>query len=346
MIRFLFAVLAMVWGSATFAANQEPLDALAKRVEGLEQQARNQGLLLPPQPIPNNDGRIVVAQSAADLAVRVERLENQMRQYTGQMEEMNFRLRQLQEQLRRFQEDSEFRFQDLERGKSPRKSSSNSQPRQPAEQRTQQPQQFEQLGEPPRNLGSLPADPLTSAPLAQNNQPVAGNQLGTQPGTQLGTQPGTGPIDLSSMLGGATTEPSNGAVDQMTALTGDPATDYDAAYGQVLQGNYPAAEVAFRQFVQAYGNDRLAPNAHYWIGESLYQQGDFRGAIQVFLDAYSQYPTAQKAPEILLKTGMSLRKINERDAACATFEELLAKFPNASSGVRQKVRAEIKSAQC
>nr|WP_321443570.1 tol-pal system protein YbgF [uncultured Cohaesibacter sp.] len=336
MIRILFALLAMVWGSAAFAASPAPLDALAKRVEGLEQQARSRGLLIPPAPIPNDDGRIVVAQSAADLAVRVERLENQMRQYTGQMEEMNFRMRQLQEQLRRFQEDSEFRFQDLERGKKPRKSSSNSQSRQP----TNQPQQFEKLGEPPRNLGSLPANPMTSEPLAQD-----GRQL--LAGAQPGSQTGTGPIDLSSMLGGvAAPEQSNGQVDQMTALTGDPATDYDAAYGQVLQGNYPAAEQAFRQFVQAYSSHRLTSNAHYWIGESLYQQGDFRGAIQVFLDAYSKYPNAQKAPEILLKTGMSLRKIKERDAACATFEELLAKFPNASSGVRQKVRAEIKSAQC
>ena len=59
-----------------------------------------------------------VAQSAASLAVRVDRLEEQMRQYNGQIEELNFRVRQLQEQLQRFQEDSEFRFQDLEGGKS------------------------------------------------------------------------------------------------------------------------------------------------------------------------------------------------------------------------------------
>ena len=337
MIRCLIAFAAMLCAGAASAVSQDPLDALSARVTGLEQQARSHGMPIPPasipsQPIATDDGRLVVAQSAASLAVRVDRLETQMRQYTGQMEEMTFRLRQLQDQLRRFQEDSEFRFQDLERGKKGRKSSSSRQP-------TQQPQQFEQLGTPPSNLGSLPANQVPS-----NAQPT----LGAAPSQSIQSgQPSSGPIDLSSMLGGASAPPvGSGTAGQAPSLTGDPATDYDAAYGQVLQGNYPAAEAAFRQFVQAYAHDRLTPNAHYWIGESRYQQQDYRGAIQVFLDAYSQYPDAQKAPEILLKTGMSLRKINERDAACATYEELLAKFPSASSGVRQKVRAEIQSAQC
>ena len=331
MIRLLIATLALVWGSIGLAHASSPssLGDLAKRVNVLENQAARQGVLLPPLPILQEASRIQVAQSAADLAVRIDRLETQMRQYTGQMEEMTFRLRQLQEQLQRFQEDSEFRFQDLEKGKKPRKSSAN----QPT-----QPQHFEQLGAPPRTLGSL-----------NQNQLPADN--GAETTLMQGGQPGSGPIDLSSMLGGgAAPSPStgndNGGGAQLASLTGDPATDYDLAYSFVLQGNYQQAEQAFRQFVQTYAQHDLTPNAHYWLGESLYQQQNYRGAIEVFLDTYSQFPNAQKAPEVLLKTGMSLRKINERDAACATYEELLSKFPNASSGVRQKVMAEIKSAQC
>ena len=326
MIRLMIAMIATLWGAVGIAQAASPtsLDELAKRIGVLEYQAQNQGVPIPPMPIQPAQERIQVAQSAASLAVRVDRLETQMRQYTGQMEELNFRIRQLQEQLKRFQEDSEFRFQDLEKGK--RRQQGSNRPK-PVPQ-----QQFEQLGTPPQTLGSLPESQL----------PASGGALGG--GT---TQPGTGPIDLSSMLGGAVVAPSTGGgVSQPASLTGDPATDYDQAYGFVLKGDYPAAESAFRTFVQAYAQDRLAPNAHYWIGESRFQQGDYRGAIEVFLDAYSQFPNAQKAPDMLLKTGMSLRQINERDAACATYEELLQKFPNASSGVRQKVRAEIKSAQC
>lgn len=325
MIRHIVgAICFLLAGSiGTFASSPQDLTDLAGRVDTLEYQARQNGIKLPPMPIPDTGERIQLAQSAASLAVRVDRLESQMRQYNGQIEEMNFRIRQLQEQLRRFQEDSEFRFQDLERGKKKRKSSSNqTQPASPS---------FQQLGAPPASLGSLTQDQMSNDSPANNSAPVTG-----------------GPIDLSSMLAGGAA-PAIGADNAalpVSNLTGDPATDYDMAYGYVLQGDYKNAEAAFQQFLQAYGNTRLAPNAHYWIGESLFQQTNYRKAIEVFLDAYSTYPNAKKAPDMLLKTGMSLRQIGEREAACATYEELLDKFPNASAGVRRNVQREIKANQC
>ena len=341
MIRLLSAMLALLLlgGGISAASSPTAFDDLAKRISALELQAQNKGLPLPPMPIPERGDRLEVAQSSAGLAVRVDRLEAQMRQYNGQIEELNFHIRQLQEQLRRFQEDSEFRFQDLEKGNG-RKSGSLSAP----SNSKPSPKTFEQLGTPPQTLGSLSEEQLLSNDGLVNdglsNDGLASGTLGAE-------QPAAGPIDLSSMLGGATVAPSSEpSLAQPSSLTGDPATDYDLAYSEILKGNYPAAEQAFRQFVQAYPQDRLTPNAHYWIGESRYQQGDFPGAIEVFLDAYSQFPNAQKSPDMLLKTGMSLRQIKERDAACATYEELLQKFPNASTGIRQKVRSEIKSAQC
>lgn len=309
------------------AATGQDISSLAERVELLEMQARSHGVPVPPLPIPETPKRLQIAQNAANLAVRVDRLESQMRQYTGQMEEMNFRIRQLQEQLRRFQEDSEFRFQDLEKGKKRRKSS-NIKPVSPS---------FQQLGAPPKSLGSL----------AQGQVPAPA------PGFGAPAAAGGGPIDLSSMLaGGAQNQGQTGfgtgdAVGASVAtLTGDPATDYDMAYGYVLQGDYRNAETAFRQFSLTYGTSNLVPNARYWVGESLFQQQQYRKAIEEFLDAYSQFPTAKKAPDMLLKTGMSLRQIGEREAACATYEELLSKFPGASGAVRRKVRSEIKSAKC
>ena len=323
---------------------------LTQRVGTLENQVRASGNPIPPMPIAQEPQRMQLAQSSGDLAVRVDRLETQMRQYTGQIEELNFRIRQLTEQLQRFQEDSEFRFRDLEGGTSAPRAPSNQSGSLSGNQSgaasgaaagaasggQASSQQFDQLGSPPQNLGTL----------SQNG---SGDSFGSGDGPII-VQPGSGgaPIDLSSMLGGGTTlsSPGSGGMSQPASLTGDPATDYDRAYGFVLQGDYPQAEQAFRQFVQSYGQSDLAPNAQYWIGESLYQQGQFRDSIEVFLDAYSQYPNSQKAPDMLLKTGMALHQINERDAACATYEELLNKFPNASSGVRQKVNAELQSAKC
>src|SRR5436305_1685327 len=53
-----------------------------------------------------------LAQDAADFVVRMSRLENQVRQMSGQLEQLQFENRQLKDQLRKFQEDVEFRFQE------------------------------------------------------------------------------------------------------------------------------------------------------------------------------------------------------------------------------------------
>lgn len=329
MIRVLAISLGVVAGgvSLSWASQPQMLDNLSDRIDRLEYQARDNGFPVPPMPVPDRPERIQVAQSAAGLAVRVDRLEAQMRQYTGQMEEMNFRLRQLQEQLRRFQEDSEFRFQDLERGKKPRKKTS--QKRSPNSSTPS----FQQLGTPPQSLGQLGSNQAPAHTMG------AGSKVA-----------GTGPIDLSSMLGGsggaATASGSGSGGFQVASLTGDPATDYDMAYGFILQGDYKNAETAFSQFLQAYSKHGLAANAHYWIGESQFQKGNYRGAIETLLNAYTNFPDSQKAPDMLLKTGMSLRKIDQRESACATYEELLSKFPNASAGIKKRVLAEIKGAQC
>lgn len=127
MNRFLVAMMALVVGGSgtAFASSRVSQDVLASRIGALETQVADHGVPMPPMPIAQQPERMQVAQSAASLAVRVDRLEEQMRQYNGQIEELNFRVRQLQEQLQRFQEDTEFRFQDLEGGKRPRRSSSN-----------------------------------------------------------------------------------------------------------------------------------------------------------------------------------------------------------------------------
>src|SRR3954447_26696536 len=57
-----------------------------------------------------------LAQDAADIVVRLNRLENQARQMAGQIEQLQYENRQLKEQTRKFQEDVEFRFQDSRAG--------------------------------------------------------------------------------------------------------------------------------------------------------------------------------------------------------------------------------------
>ena len=53
-----------------------------------------------------------------------------------------------------------------------------------------------------------------------------------------------------------------------------------------------------------------------------------------------------KAPDALLKLGLSLAGLGERDAACSTFAAVLKQYPDASNALRQRVKVEQASASC
>ena len=91
--------------------------------------------------------------------------------------------------------------------------------------------------------------------------------------------------------------------------------------------------------------DRLVADAHFWLGESLYQRQRYRDAAESFLTVSTKYDKSGKAPEALLRLAQSLSALGEREAACATFGEVGRKFPKATS-VKQNAEREQKRARC
>ena len=106
------------------------------------------------------------------------------------------------------------------------------------------------------------------------------------------------------------------------------------------------AETSFRRFLASYPGDPLSADAQYWIGESLYARQDYRGAADAFLAGYQQFPKSGKAPDMLLKLGLSLYGLGQREAACSTYGEILKKYPKSSNAMIQRVKAEQTSASC
>lgn len=131
-----------------------------------------------------------------------------------------------------------------------------------------------------------------------------------------------------------------------SASRNDAETLYQQAYGNLLEENYPAAEAAFRQFLEAHPNDKLAGNAQFWLGETYFARGDFKGAADAFLKGYQTYGKSEKAPDALLKLAMSLSALGEKQEACSTFGELEAKYPTAPQAVRDQARAARAKAGC
>ncbi len=327
---------------------------------------------------PTATGRIAQS-SAADLTMRLDRLEAQIRQLTGAIEQLQYRNQQLEGQLRRVQGDTEYRAQDgAPRVTTPGRPAAPSQPMPPqATQPYSQPppaaapggrrgDAFDPALNPaapgaPRTLGTTsPSAPLTQAPVAQQ-APMAQAPDPDEPVGAPGGRAAGAPLDLSTLAGlaggdagtpGAGGEPSPRAPGasggQVATLppSDSPKDAYDLAYGYILRRDYALAEDGFRLFMRRYPSDRLASDAQYWLGESLFQRQRYRDAAEIFLNVSTKFETAAKAPDSLLRLGQSLAALGEKEAACASFGEVSRKYPRASVSVKQGVDREQKRVRC
>ncbi|ODR96734.1 hypothetical protein AUC69_14180 [Methyloceanibacter superfactus] len=127
---------------------------------------------------------------------------------------------------------------------------------------------------------------------------------------------------------------------------GDAQALYEQAYGDLLQRDYPAAETGFAKVVKTYPKDPLAGSAQYWVGETYYVRKQYKKAADSFLAAYRKYSSSDKAPDSLLKLGMSLAALGQKDAACSTFAELNDKFPDMHDHLRNQAKGEADKAGC
>jgi tol-pal system protein YbgF len=115
-----------------------------------------------------------------------------------------------------------------------------------------------------------------------------------------------------------------------------PQEQYEYATGLLQRGAYPEAGVAFKAFVAQHPKDTLAGNAQYWLGETYYAQSDYKGAAIAFAEGYQKYPKSAKAPDNLLKLGMSLGQTGRKNDACTAFKQLASQFPTASAAIKDR----------
>ena len=106
---------------------------------------------------------------------------------------------------------------------------------------------------------------------------------------------------------------------------------YRQALDQLQAGSWGEAEQSFDTFVKSYPDDPRASTASYWVGETYLFRKDYPTAASVFARNYRTYgQDAPRAPDNLLKLGMALAAMGDRDKACQTFGELGKRHPNAS----------------
>lgn len=271
----------------------------------------SQGSLVPPASIETKQtGRapVILAQTG-DPVFRIGQLEEQVRGLNGRIEELGFQLLQMQEQMRQMQQDNEFRFQELEK-----------------------------TGNQRGDAGSS-----ITQPGVEQSSTASTNQAGQGTGTAA-TDLGSIRFDDKGDLIGGIIEPMDGADDIASLSSSDDM--YQVGYNHMLAGDYALAEQVFADYVASNPEDPRASDAMFWLGEAQYSQGRFQESAKTFLDAHKQYPQADKGADTLLKLGMSLAKLDNRETACATLREVLIRYPGASAAVRAKVSEEQQRTSC
>ncbi len=253
---------------------------------------------------------LVQATDPARLArfeVRLGQLEEELRRLTGRVERLEFDQRQVEQRIDRLVEDLDQRLRALE--------------------------------------GTAPAPPTTARP-APTPAPVAAATPGpaTPPAAQ-GEQT-LGRIPESALQGLPRPEPS--AVTpppKTTALP--PKQQYDAAMQLLRAGDYAGAEAGLQLFLELNPDHPLASNAAYWLAETYYVRKNYPAAAAAFARNYRTYgKKAPKAADNLLKLGMSLRGLGEKDKACLTYAQLAKEFPDAPAHIKQALARERSRTGC
>lgn len=314
-----FAVAAFVAAPAPASAQQdvrpllERMDRLERDVTTLQRQVyRN---TVAPTPAPGQGGGQAGAAMPGDVAgrlqVRMSELERLVQELTGRVEESQFQTRQVSERLEQFIKDTDFRLNEL-------------------------------AGNAPMAAGGATTggagDPATASPVAA---PMAGAQqpagagtgqgvLGVMPGATSGGQPAPAAVT-------APAAPPPGAT---------PREQYDYAFGLLRKGDYAAAEQALSGFLRAHPQDYLAGNAQYWLGETHYVRGDLQKAAVAFLDGYRTYPKNSKAPDNLLKLGITMGRLGQTKEACAALGRMIGEYPQAADVLKRRASSERESLGC
>lgn len=304
--RAALCALAMAFGVGTQAATAQS-GALPGELAGLSF---------------TNGDRILVAQAdSAQLMVRVQQLEEQIRSLNGQVEGLTFQLTQMQEILNRMEAGA---------------TAPAAAPAVPAAGENAVPH----TDIPAQGVQPLPGE-AEFDPTFDDGSAAPADSVGNSGDPLVGTNT-TGAVDL------ITGQPLNLAYDPAANQTGDADADaqFQAGYEALVSGDYDFAADQFSQFLELYPDNPQVIDAANWLGEALIASNDYAGAADVLVDAYQKAPDHERAPDILLKLGVSLAGVGERETACRTFAEVSTRYPDTIPAFQSRLGEEKAKAEC
>lgn len=256
----------------------------------------------------NNDSDVLTKH-----LLKLSELEEQFKILTNSFEEINFKLDKLSSRITKIQTDNQMRFQDLETS-GVVKSDSNV---------LEKSKKLAGSGE-AQDLGKALEIGVTDSDIAAAEQIQKTQSIGSV----------------------ATVVTENTERTEKILPETTPEEQYKFAVSFIKVGDYETAEFALREFVDSNPQHQLAGNAQYWYGETFRVRQLYQDAATAYLDGYQKYPKSNKAPVNLLKLGVMLVLIGEKEQGCSMILGVKDQYPKANQSVIQKAEYEKKKFNC
>lgn len=137
-------------------------------------------------------------------------------------------------------------------------------------------------------------------------------------------------------LGGDAASPARpqGADSDAPSLADSEQRAFDEARSAHDEGRFDQAAAAWAEFVTAYPDGPLTPEARFLRAEAEARRGDSAEAARLYLDLFVGAPQGARAAEALLALGQALSDLGQRDEACVMYEELIERFPASTEAQR------------
>ncbi|PDH18165.1 MAG: tol-pal system protein YbgF [Pelagibacterales bacterium MED-G41] len=309
-------ILSLFLNTLAFAENNdifETLEIIKQDIKTLEKAVYSESTQLSSST--NYDSNV---DNSEDVLTRhllkLSEIENQFQQLTNKFEEINFKLDKLSNRLSKVQADNQIRFTDLENGLV------NNIDEKQISKKTDN-----------KNINELPG---SSKP--QDLGAVSYKDTDTNETVQK-----TQSIETTASI---VTE--NFQAEEKILPNEKPEKQYEFAVSFLKVGDYKTAERAFREFVLSNPEHTLAGNAQYWYAETFRIRQLYTDAASAYLEGYQKYPKGEKAPVNLLKLGVSMVQIGEKDQGCKMINGVEKQYPKANQSIIQKAKYESKKFEC
>ena len=127
---------------------------------------------------------------------------------------------------------------------------------------------------------------------------------------------------------------------------GTPASQYKFATNFTKVGDYQKAEIALKEFIEKNPTHTWSGSAQYWFAETFYIRQLYHDAAAAYLDGYQKFPKSKKAPQNLLKLGIVMNELGEKDQGCLMLSGVKKQYPKADKSILQKAKYETKKFKC